>query len=103
MSITSQISSMEAELHQLRIQNDSLQQSCDMLTEQNNRRESDMLILLHERDEARRVAAEVQTLIEGVGKMAIDGITRMRAAKTPLVRQAAPGNTAAVLAASEYK
>lgn len=105
MSITSKVSSLETEVHQLRIQNESLTSSNALLEEALHRAQTDLMLCSHERDEARRAVAEVTSLIEGIGKISIEGITKIRASKTPLTREVKSpieGHTASVLAAPEY-
>lgn len=106
MSITTKVSNLEAEVIQLRATNESLTQSCEMLTEQSRRLQRDLMHKSHACDEAERAVAEVEKLIEGAANMLIAGITKIRASKTPLTRQAdrEPAQaTAALLERPEYK
>lgn len=90
MSLTTKVSNMETEVIQLRATNESLSQSYLLLTEQVRRLQSDLLLKTHEADEATRAVAEVEKLIEGAATMLIAGINKIRASKSPLIRQHEP-------------
>jgi len=77
-SFSEQVAQMEVELNTLRIQNDSLTRSNQYLTQHNHRLEGDLLVLANERDAALRKVSEVSQIIDGIGKMAIDGMTKRR-------------------------
>ena len=94
MTLSEEVSAMVAQLRHLELKSDSDDRVIALLKEQNEQqaaeladirhiRDAEFQKLRHERDIAVRRATEVMAIIESVGKLAIEGIRKIRGDDTP--------------------
>ena len=101
MSLSEEVSAMVDQLRHLERKSDSDDKIIDLLKQQNEQqaneladirhiRDAEFQKLRHERDIAVRRATEVMSIIENVGKLAIEGIRKIRGDDTQSRRRNAP-------------